>query len=88
VVPAETSGQVKRKRKSQLCDDHHRFENGARFEGLVFGCHPGTRRPRTLQTGDKHVPVLKEHAHLTFISPADGLRAETIPSTCPPGTTK
>ena len=35
VVPAETSGQVKRKRKSQLCDDHHRFENGARFEGLL-----------------------------------------------------
>ena len=33
VVPAETLGQVKRKRKSQLCDDHHRFENGARFEG-------------------------------------------------------
>jgi hypothetical protein len=29
VVPAETLGQVKRKRKSQLCDDHHRFENGA-----------------------------------------------------------
>jgi hypothetical protein len=35
VVLAETSGQVKRKRKSQLCDDHHRFENGARFEGLL-----------------------------------------------------
>jgi hypothetical protein len=35
VLPAETSGQVKRKRKSQLCDDHHRFENGARFEGLL-----------------------------------------------------
>jgi len=35
VVPAETLGQVKRKRKSQLCDDHHRFENGARFEGLL-----------------------------------------------------
>ena len=35
VVPAETLGQVKRKRKSQLCDDHHRFENGARFEGVL-----------------------------------------------------
>jgi hypothetical protein len=35
VLPAETSGQVKRKRKSQLCDDHHRFESGARFEGLL-----------------------------------------------------
>jgi hypothetical protein len=35
VAPAETLGQVKRKRKSQLCDDHHRFENGARFEGLL-----------------------------------------------------
>jgi hypothetical protein len=35
VLPAETSGQVKRKRKSQLCDDHHTFENGARFEGLL-----------------------------------------------------
>ena len=34
VAPAETSGQVKRTRKSQLCDDHHRFENGGRFEGL------------------------------------------------------
>ena len=33
VVPAETLEQVKRKRKSQLCDDHHRFENGTRFEG-------------------------------------------------------
>jgi hypothetical protein len=31
VAPAETSAQVNRKRKSQLCDDHHRFENGARF---------------------------------------------------------
>lgn len=35
MLPAETSGQVKRKRKSQLCDDDHRFENGARFEGLL-----------------------------------------------------
>jgi hypothetical protein len=35
VLPAETSGQVKQKRKGQLCDDHHRFENGARFEGLL-----------------------------------------------------
>jgi hypothetical protein len=35
VAPAETSAQVKWKRKSQLCDDHHRFENGARFEGLL-----------------------------------------------------
>ena len=35
VLPAETSGQVKRKRKSQPCDDHHRFENGARFEWLL-----------------------------------------------------
>jgi hypothetical protein len=35
VVPAETSGQVKRKRKSQLCDDHHGFENGARFKWLL-----------------------------------------------------
>ena len=35
VVPAETSGQVKWKRKSQLCNDHHRFENGARFEGRL-----------------------------------------------------
>lgn len=35
MAPAETSGQVKRKRNSQLCDDHRRFENGARFEGLV-----------------------------------------------------
>ena len=35
MAPAETSGQVKRNRKSQLCDDHHRFENGARFEGLL-----------------------------------------------------
>jgi hypothetical protein len=35
VAAAETSGQVKRRRKSQLCDDHHRFENGARFEGLL-----------------------------------------------------
>ncbi len=32
------NGQVKRKRKSQLCNDHHRFENGARFEWLLrFG---------------------------------------------------
>ena len=35
VLPAETSGQVKRKRKSQLCDDHHRFESGGRFDGLL-----------------------------------------------------
>jgi len=35
VLPAETSGQVKQKRKSQLCDDHHRFENGARFKWLL-----------------------------------------------------
>ena len=35
MAPAETSGQVRRKRKSQPCDDHHRFENGARFEGLL-----------------------------------------------------
>jgi len=26
---------MKQKRKSQLCDDHHRFENGTRFEGLL-----------------------------------------------------
>jgi hypothetical protein len=35
VIPADTLGQVKRKRKSQLCDDHRRFENGARFQGLL-----------------------------------------------------
>jgi hypothetical protein len=35
VVPAETLGQVKRKRNGQVCDDHHRFENGARFEALL-----------------------------------------------------
>ena len=46
VVPAETLGQVKRKRKSQLCDDHHRFENGARFEGscVLRWLLPGGRR--------------------------------------------
>jgi hypothetical protein len=44
VVPAETLGQVKRKRKSQLCDGHHRFENGARFEGsCVLQLLPGGR---------------------------------------------
>jgi hypothetical protein len=37
MAPAETLGQVKRKRKSQLCDDHHRFENGAGFECSSVG---------------------------------------------------
>jgi hypothetical protein len=34
-VSAELCEQVKRNRKNQPCHDHHRFENGARFEWLL-----------------------------------------------------
>src|SRR5579859_2918440 len=34
-ISAKASGHVKRNRKSQQCHDHHRFENGARFEWLL-----------------------------------------------------
>ena len=52
VVPAETLGQVKRKRKSQLCDDHHRFENGARFEGLLPFAAVTSEWPTTRQQAE------------------------------------
>src|SRR5207248_5621473 len=34
VVPAETLGRVKRKRKSQLCDDYYRFRKRYSIRGL------------------------------------------------------
>ena len=64
VIPADTLGQVKRKRKSQLCDDHRRFENGARFQGLLpFAAVTSEWPTRTKPLGRRTLRVLDCASH-------------------------
>ena len=71
VVPAETFGQAKRKRKSHLCDDHHRFENSARLKLPRDGRH---RELCTTPIRECNTPAanymqrLRDHRMLSSIS--------------------